>query len=179
MTETWCFACYGAGYIKVSDINIVCPTCRGQGTLNKGEIQMSEENNQEVTTPSPLDAVQQEITKLKEALEQSQNDFRAKINQVNQIRESVHQFFTDAFDSSYDDATINLTDVNELLSSIGASQLEQEFEGRVTITYSFTVKAEDEDDARAKVEEAVGNLENQIDAGNDDSYSEESIEVEF
>ena len=139
---------------------------------------MSEENNQE-TTPSPLEAVQQEITKLKEQLENTRIDYRGKINQVIQIRASVHQFFTDAFDSSYDDATINLTDVNELLSSIGASQLEQEFEGRVTITYSFTVKAEDEDDARSKVEDAVSSLENQIDAGADDSYSEESIEVEF
>ncbi len=139
---------------------------------------MSEENNQE-TTPSPLEAVQQEITKLKEQLENTRIDYRGKIEQINQIRESVHQFFIDAFDSSYDDATINLTDVNELLLSIGASQLEQEFEGRVTITYSFTVKAEDEDDARSKVEDAVSSLENQIDAGADDSYSEESIEVEF
>lgn len=139
---------------------------------------MSEENNQE-TTPSPLEAVQQEITKLKEQLENTRIDYRGKINQVNQIRESVHQFFTDAFDSSYDDATINLTDVNELLLSIGASQLEQEFEGRVTITYSFTVKAEDEDDAKSKVEEAVSGMESNFDAGADDSYSEESIEVEF
>ena len=182
--EMWCIFCKGLGYITINwkekDISVVCPTCRGKGTLalRKGDIQMSEENNQE-TTPSPLEAVQQEIAKLKEALEQSQIDYRGKINQVNQIRESVYQFFTDAFDSSYDDATINLTDVNELLSSIGASQLEQEFEGRVTIVYSFTVKAEDEDDARNKVEEAVSNLENQIDAGNDDSYSEESVEVEF
>ncbi len=139
---------------------------------------MSEENNQE-TTPSPLEAVQQEITKLKEQLENTRIDYRGKIEQINQIRESVHQFFIDAFDSSYDDATINLTDVNELLLSIGASQLEQEFEGRVTITYSFTVKAEDEDDARSKVEEAVSGMESNFDAGADDSYSEESIEVEF
>jgi len=139
---------------------------------------MSEENNQEVVV-SPLDAVQQEITKLKEQLEQAQTDYRGKINQVNQLRESVHQFFTDTFDSSYEDATINLTDVNELLLSIGASQLEQEFEGRVTISYSFTVKAEDEDNAREKVEAAVGGMEYNFDAGNDDSYSEESIEVEF
>jgi len=147
---------------------------------------MSEENNQEkeyevygVTTPSPLDAVQQEITKLKEQLEQTQTDYRSKINQVNQIRESVYQFFTDAFDSSYDDATINMNDTNELLSSIGASLLEQEFEGRVTITYSFTVKAEDEDNAREKVESAVSGMEHNFDAGNDDSYSEESIEVDI
>ena len=139
---------------------------------------MSEENNQEVVV-SPLDAVQQEITKLKEQLEQAQTDYRGKINQVNQLRESVHQFFTDTFDSSYEDATINLTDVNELLLSIGASQLEQEFEGRVTISYSFTVKAEDEDNAREKVEAAVGGMEYNFDAGADDSYSEESIEVEL
>lgn len=120
-----------------------------------------------------------ELDRLQKALEQAQTDYRGKINQVNQLRESVHQFFTDAFDSSYDDATINLTDVNELLLSIGASQLEQEFEGRVQITYSFTVKAEDEDNAREKVEAAVSGMEYNFDAGNDDSYSEESIEVDF
>lgn len=120
-----------------------------------------------------------ELDRLQKALEQAQTDYRGKINQVNQLRESVHQFFTDAFDSSYEDATINLTDVNELLLSIGASQLEQEFEGRVQITYSFTVKAEDEDNAREKVEAAVSGMEYNFDAGNDDSYSEESIEVDF
>jgi ArsR family metal-binding transcriptional regulator len=57
--------------------------------------------------------------------------------------------------------------------------LKQEFEGRVTITYSFTVQAESEDEAREIVESAVSSLESQIDAGNDDSYSEESIEVDF
>ena len=128
---------------------------------------------------SPLDAVQQEITKLKEQLEQARTDYSAKINQVNQIRNSVHEFFTNAFDSSYDDATITLVDSNELLLSIGAPQLEQEFEGRVTITYSFTVKAEDEDDARSKVEQAVSNMEYHFDSGADDEYSEESIEVDF
>jgi hypothetical protein len=139
---------------------------------------MSEENNQE-TTPSPLEAVQQEITKLKEQLENTRIDYRGKIEQINQIRNSVHEFFTNAFDSSYNDATITLVDSNELLLSIGAPQLEQEFEGRVTITYSFTVKAEDEDDARSKVEQAVSGMEYNFDSGADDEYSEESIEVEF
>jgi hypothetical protein len=147
---------------------------------------MSEENNQEtvvipdtVVELSPLDVVQKEINQLKEALENTRDDYRGKINQVNQIRESVHQFFTDAFDSTDDQATITMSDTNELLSSIGASLLEQEYEGRVTITYSFTVKAEDEDNAREKVEAAVSGMEYNFDAGNDDSYSEESIEVEF
>jgi len=139
---------------------------------------VSEENNQEIVI-SPLDVVQQEINRLKSDLDAEQVRVRSYRDDLFKLRESVHQFFTDAFDSSYEDATINLTDVNELLLSIGASQLEQEFEGRVTISYSFTVKAEDEDNAREKVESAVSGMEYNFDAGNDDSYSEESIEVEF
>jgi hypothetical protein len=139
---------------------------------------MSEENNQE-TTPSPLEAVQQEITKLKEQLENTQTDYRGKCIEINQIRNSVYDFFVTAFDSSYDEAKITMDDTNELLADIGANLIEQEFEGRVTITYSFTVKAEDEDNARSKVEDAVSGMESNFDAGNDDSYSEESIEVEF
>ncbi len=49
MTEVWCFACYGAGYIKINNINIVCPTCHGQGTLRKGE-QVSD-----TTVPAPAE----------------------------------------------------------------------------------------------------------------------------
>lgn len=139
---------------------------------------MSEENNQEVVL-SPLDAVQQEITKLKEQLEQSNKDYCNKIAQVNQMRTTVYEFFSDQFDSGEEEITVHRDEANEVLESIGAQQLEQEFEGRVLISYSFTVKAESEDDARSKVEDAVSSLESQIDAGNDDSYSEESIEVQF
>jgi len=66
-----------------------------------------------------------------------------------------------------------------LLGEIGADLLQQEFEGHVTITYSFTVKAESVEDAEEKVKNAVGSLEYSIDADADDEYSEESIEVEF
>ena len=140
---------------------------------------MSEENNQETVVVSPLDAVQQEITKLKEQLEQSNKDYCNKIAQVNQMRTTVYEFFSDQFDSGEEEITVHRDEANEVLESIGAQQLEQEFEGRVLISYSFTVKAESEDDARSKVEDAVSSLESQIDAGNDDSYSEESIEVQF
>jgi uncharacterized protein YukE len=147
---------------------------------------MTEENNQEtvvipdtVITPSPLDVVQQEINQLKEKLEQSNKWLDDKRTEVRSIQNSVWEFLNSAFDSSYDEATITMSDANELLESIGANLIEQEFEGRVTISYSFTVKAEDEDNAREKVESAVSGMEYNFDAGNDDSYSEESIEVEF
>ncbi len=74
--------------------------------------------------------------------------------------------------------TVHRDEANELLGEIGADLLQQEFEGTVTITYTFTVKAESVEDAEEKVKNAVGGLEYSIDADADDEYSEESIEVE-
>ena len=139
---------------------------------------MSEENNQE-TTVSPLDVVQKEIDNLKEQLNAEEVRSRSYRDQINTYREAVHNFFKDQFDGGDEEVSIHRDEANELLGDIGADLLQQEFEGRVTITYSFTVKAESEDEAREIVENAVSNLDNQIDAGNDDSYAEESIEVEF
>jgi len=139
---------------------------------------MSEENNQEVVV-SPLDVVQQEINRLKSDLDAEQVRARGYRDELFKLRSVVHDFFSERFEGDEDDANVNRDDVNELLGDIGADLLQQEFEGRVTITYSFTVKAESEDEAREIVENAVSGLENQIDAGNDDSYSEESIEVDF
>ena len=181
MTEVWCFACYGAGYIKVSNVNILCPTCCGQGTLQKGEKQMSDETTipATVTSFTPLDAIQKEIDNLKEQLNAEEVRSKSYRDQINTYREAVHNFFKDQFDGGDEEITVHRDEANELLGDIGANLLKQEFEGRVTITYSFTVQAESEDEAREIVESAVGSLDSQIDAGNDDSYSEESIEVEF
>jgi hypothetical protein len=139
---------------------------------------MSEENNQE-TVVSPLDVVQKEIDRLKEDLNAEEVRSRGYREEIYKLRSVVHTFFADQFDGGDEEVNIHRDEANELLSDIGADLLQQEFEGRVTITYSFTVKAESEDEAREIVENAVSNLDSQIDAGNDDSYAEESIEVEF
>jgi hypothetical protein len=139
---------------------------------------MSEENNQE-TTVSPLDVVQKEIDRLKSELDAEEVRARGYRDELFKLRNVVHTFFADQFDGGDEEVSIHRDEANELLGDIGADLLQQEFEGRVTITYSFTVKAESEDEAREIVENAVSNLDGQIDAGNDDSYSEESIEVEF
>ena len=139
---------------------------------------MSEENNQE-TVVSPLDVVQKEIDKLKEDIQAEEVRSRGYRDELFKLRSTVHTFFADQFDGGDEEITVHRDEANELLGDIGADLLQQEYEGRVTITYSFTVKAESEDEAREIVENAVSNLDGQIDAGNDDSYSEESIEVEF
>jgi hypothetical protein len=147
---------------------------------------MSEENNQEtvvipdtVVELSPLDVVQQEINQLKEKLEQTDKRLSVSQTEVHRIRNTVWEFFNGEFDSGEEEVSIHRDEANELLGDIGASLLEQEYEGRVVISYSFTVKAESEDEAREKVESAVSGMEYNFDAGADDSYSEESIEVDM
>jgi len=139
---------------------------------------MSEENNQE-TAVSPLDVVQKEIDRLKSELDAEEVRAKGYRDELFKLRNTVHEFFANEFDGGEEEVRIHRDEANELLGDIGANLLQQEYEGRVTITYSFTVKAESEDEAREIVENAVSNLDGQIDAGNDDSYSEESIEVEF
>ena len=147
---------------------------------------MSEENNQEtvvipdtVVELSPLDVVQKEIDRLKQDLDAEQVRARGYRDEMFKLRNIVHTFFVDQFDGGEEEVSIHRDEANELLGDIGADLLRQEYEGRVLISFTFTVKAESEDEAREIVENAVSNLESQIDAGNDDSYSEESIEVEF
>jgi hypothetical protein len=145
---------------------------------------MSEENNQ----VNPIDSLVKSVIDggVKIEMERLQSDLNAEQvrakgyrEEIYKLRSTVHTFFADQFDGGEEEVSIHRDEANELLGEIGASLLQQEFEGRVTITYSFTVKAESEDEAREIVENAVSNLDGQIDAGNDDSYSEESIEVEF
>ena len=147
---------------------------------------MSEENNQEtvvipetVVQLSPLDVVQQEINQLKEKLEQTDKRLSVSQSEVHRIRNTVWEFFNGEFDGGEEEVSIHRDEANELLGDIGASLLEQEYEGRVVISYTFTVKAESEDEAREKVESAVSGMEYNFDAGADDSYSEESIEVDI
>lgn len=181
MIEVWCFACYGAGYIKISNVNIVCPTCRGQGTLRKGEQQMSEETTipATVTPYQPLEALQQKINEYEETIKQQAERLDTRLVDYRKLQTTVYNFFADQFDGNDEEITVTREEANDLLGDIGADLLKQEFEGRVTISYSFTVKAESIEDAEEKVKNAVGSLEYSIDADADDEYSEESIEVEF
>ena len=132
-----------------------------------------------IATVTPFDAIQKQIDTLKSDLDAEEVRSRGYRDEMYKLRNTVHEFFKDQFDGGDEEITVHRDEANELLGDIGANLLKQEFEGRVTITYSFTVQAESEDEAREIVESAVSSLESQIDAGNDDSYSEESIEVEF
>ncbi len=130
MTEVWCFACYGAGYIKINNINIVCPTCHGQGTLRKGEQEMSEEEvvRATVTFDGPLNDLQQKINQYETTIKEQAERLDKRLGDISKLQVAVHNFFKDQFDGGDDEITVHRDEANELLGEIGADLLQQEFD---------------------------------------------------
>jgi hypothetical protein len=75
-------------------------------------------------------------------------------NTIRSIKENVRDFFSEV---EWEDGeqTVSKSDVNELLERIGSHKLTSQYGGSFTITGTFQVEAEDEDDARNKFEEGV------------------------
>jgi len=88
--------------------------------------------------------------------------FIEKVNEVNAIQASasedraqkigntykVRDFFSE-IEWSDGEATITKSDVNELLKSIGANKLTTKYRATYTITGSFSVEVDDEDDVES------------------------------
>ena len=85
------------------------------------------------------------------------------------IRQKVYDFFNERYDSSSDEITCSVEDVNELLESIGADKLKSMWtvSGRIEFTVT-DIEAETEDDARDQVE---NNLTVEFDGNIVDDYS--------
>ena len=67
-------------------------------------------------------------------------------NTVRSIKENVRDFFSEG-EWNDGEQTINKSDVNELLDKIGCNRLTTRYSATYTITGTFTVDCEDEDDA--------------------------------
>jgi uncharacterized lipoprotein YajG len=74
--------------------------------------------------------------------------FIEKAGQLNDIKYKVRDFFSE-IEWSHSEATITKSDVNELLESIGANKLTTKYRATYTITGSFSVEVEDEDDVES------------------------------
>ena len=85
------------------------------------------------------------------------------------IRQEVYDFFNERYDSSSDEITCSVEDVNELLDCIGADKLKRLYtvSGRIEFTVT-DIEAESEDDARDQVE---NNLTVEFDGNTVDDYS--------
>ena len=84
-----------------------------------------------------------ERAKETDAIQNISNDNR---KQIETNRYKVRDFFSEC-EWSAGETTVTKSDVNELLDSIGANRLTTRYGGTYTITGTFTVDCEDEDDA--------------------------------
>jgi hypothetical protein len=75
-------------------------------------------------------------------------------NTIRSIKENVRDFFSEV-EWENGEQTVTKSDVNELLERIGSHKLTATYGGSFTITGTFQVEAEDEDDAQSKFEEGV------------------------
>ena len=75
-------------------------------------------------------------------------------NTIRSIKENVRDFFSEGQwnDSEFSSSK---SDINELLELIGSYKLTTQYGGSFTITGTFQVEAEDEDDAESKFSEGV------------------------
>jgi hypothetical protein len=75
-------------------------------------------------------------------------------NTIRSIKENVRDFFSEV-EWEVGEQTVSKSDVNELLERIGSHKLTARYGGSFTITGTFQVEAEDEDDAESKFSEGV------------------------
>jgi len=97
------------------------------------------------------------IAELKEWKERSANLGDSNINlnkDIRTLREQVRDFFSEG-EWNDNEFSASKSDINELLESIGANRLTSQYGGSFTITGTFQVEAEDEDDAESKFSEGV------------------------
>ena len=86
-----------------------------------------------------------------DAVQQVSDEYRAK---VTAIRHEVRDFFSEG-EWRDGETNVNKGDVNMLLESIGCNKLTSRYGGTFTITGTFQVEAEDEDEAANKFVESV------------------------
>ena len=75
-------------------------------------------------------------------------------NTIRSIKNNVRDFFSEV-EWQDGEQTVTKSDVNELLELIGSHKLTSRYGGTFTITGTFQVEAEDEDDAESKFSEGV------------------------
>jgi len=100
----------------------------------------------------------------------------ARYQKTSDIRGNVYEFFNERYDSSSDDITCTVDDVNELLEYIGADKLKRLFtvSGRIEFTVT-DIEADSEEEARDMVE---SNLTVEYDGNMVDDYSVEINDVD-
>ena len=76
------------------------------------------------------------------------------VDKVYHLRRQIRDFFKDQ-DWDSGEITINKKDVNELLGELGCDKLTTEYRGTFTITGTFNVEADDEDEVESIITDST------------------------
>lgn len=118
------------------------------------------------------------IAELKDYKERQKRLGDANVNlnkDIRTLREQVRDFFSEV-EWSDGEQTVQKSEVNELLESIGANRLTSTYSGSFTITGTFQVEAEDEDKAANEFVENVDVNFNEGDISIDDTTTDNITE---
>ena len=87
-------------------------------------------------------------------IDELNNLLNKQSNTIREIKNNVRDFFSEV-EWENGEQTVTKSDVNELLERIGSNKLTSRYGGSFTITGTFQVEAEDEDDAESKFSDNV------------------------
>ena len=87
-------------------------------------------------------------------IDELNNLLNKQSNTIREIKNNVRDFFSEV-EWQDGEQTVTKSDVNELLELIGSHKLTSRYGGSFTITGTFQVEAEDEDDAESKFSDNV------------------------
>lgn len=115
----------------------------------EGSIEPSTEEDKEKN-----EAFRREQIEIQARLENRLSETR---NELFLIRSTISDWFQTRYEDYdfADEFEITSEEINDLLESIGASQLQKAFEGSVTLEVSFKVRADSQDDAEAEIENYI------------------------
>ena len=90
-----------------------------------------------------------ERAKETDAIQQVSDNYR---KEVRTIKNEIRDFFSEG-EWSDGETTVNKSDVNAMLERIGCNKLTSKYSGTFTITGTFNVEVEDEDDIHSVIED--------------------------
>jgi hypothetical protein len=132
---------------------------------NMNTIQITNDEGQTVNY------TEEEVKNVFRLRKQHQDLADAASTELRKVRNEIRDFFSEGeWDNG--EQTVNKGDVNFLFERIGVNKLTTTYRGSASITFTFEVEAEDEDNARSIIEENASVSEDGFDS------TEESVEVD-
>jgi hypothetical protein len=115
-------------------------------------ITINTETNGEVATITYTEAEVLHFKKRTQDIDaiQQVNDVQRK--EIRDLRNNVRDFFSEG-EWSDGEQTVNKSEVNDLLERIGSHKLTTKYNGTFTITGSFNIEVEDEDEIQSIIED--------------------------